>query len=50
MTAEPVATDGAPLSDVAARTAAERAAQDLPATVEDPQVLSQIARLLGDDP
>ena len=48
MTAEAVATDAAPLSDVAARTSAERAAQGLPPTVTSEPALRAIARLLAE--
>jgi hypothetical protein len=48
MTAEPVATDAGPLSDVAARTAAERASPGLPPTVTSEPALRAIARLVAE--
>jgi len=54
VTAEPLAgrtdQDGAPLSAVAAETAAERASQGLPPTVSSERALLQIARLVNDPP
>jgi hypothetical protein len=52
MSAEPLAgrtdQDGAPLSAVAAETAAEREAQGLPPKITDPRALARVARLVLD--
>jgi hypothetical protein len=52
VTAEPLTgrtdTDDASLSTVAAETAAERMAQDLPPKITDPRALAQVARLVAE--